>query len=255
MAVRKTNEVLMRLRHPLIALAILVSVVAGTAQEGKLSNPDASFITLNRPGGWTTGVRIQFDRRQFETDAAVLDTDILHAVGHLGVNVLPFLNVGVELGFADASRPGLDGNSGMEWAVTAHANLLEHVTRQSTITGIKESLRLNIGASYMQTESDSRDGDLDWSEFTVIPALSYVFKRRPETLWYRYEPTGLAVHAGLAYSSVEGDFGTQSFHEQNSFGPMVGLDILLDTGWVASIDANIYGSSDREVSLGLKYNF
>ncbi len=246
----------MRSLHPLIASFFLVSVAAAAAQpEGKLTNPDTPLITLDRPDGWTVGARAQVDRRLFDTDAGALDTDIVHAVGRVGVSILPFLSVGVELGSADAKLPGVDGSGGLEWAVTADANVLEHVIRHSPVNGFKESLRIDVAASYMRAESDFRDGNLDWSEFTAVPMLTYVLLRRPETLWYRYEPTGMAVHGGLAFSSVDGDFGTQSFHEQQSLGWMVGLDLLLDSGWVVSTGANVYGSSDREVSFGLAYNF
>jgi len=256
LAVRKTNEVLMRFLRPFVALSILVFAAAGAPQEeGKLSNPDASLITLKRPGGWTTGVRLQLDRRQFDTDATVLDTDILHAVGFVGVNILPFLNVGAELGAAETKRRGIEGTAGMEWAITAKATLLEHTIRHSPIMDSGEWLLINVEASYMHAEADFRDGDFDWTEFTTIPSLTYVIKRRRDTLWYQYEPRAMAVYGGLAFSAVEGDYGRQSFHEEHAFGIMAGTDLLLNTGWVASIDANIYSQSDREISFGLMYNF
>jgi len=240
-----------------LLIAVLCSLPEARSAEpvAKLEGTSRALVSIRPTAGWSAGARFQMDRRKFKIGEETMDLDINHMVGHIGYRVLPFVHLLAEAGASHADWVQREGERGFEWAVGADVSVLEHLIRESPVVGRKQSIAIGATVRYRHAESNFGDADFDWSELRVAPSISYTVNRRGEVLHYTFEPISAKVRAGVAFCSVDGEYGDQDVEQDRDFGLVVGADLLANEGWTLQIEGTFFGSSDNEVGVGVGYYF
>lgn len=234
----------------------LLAALAGSAQAQRMEPATEPVVAIESPGGLSAGLRAQWDRREFKVgEARPLSLDLTHIVARLGADLAPFAHAWVEAGMMQAEGIADEGEAGLEWAVGGDLNALEYVIRKSPVVGKREWLGLNLAASYRQQESNFDERDLRWNEIRLLPYLKYGQNLAGEDGWRPYHPDGMLLRLGLAMVRADGEYGSKDLEENRNFGALFGVDLRWHSGWVTRLDVLLFGSEEREVSLGISRFF
>lgn len=237
-------------------LSVLLLAVLPTqaAPESRLDATSGALITA-QPGGWSSGVVLQRDRREFKVADDLLALDVNHALFRLGTAPLPFLSLRGEIGISEAESDSEKGEAGLQWGVGAYARLLDLPIESSPVVGLKKSISIGVDLEYTSCESNFDEVDFNWTEWRVNPLFSYTSNRRGEARWFFYDPQAVAVRAGPVFISSDGDYGEQSLEENRNFGGRVVFDLLWEHGWVTRLDGTFLSADEREIALVIEKNF
>jgi len=244
-------------RIVLIALSIsIISTLAvpAFAADARLEATSGALATVTQ-GDWSAGIRLQRDRREFQVGSDLLGLDVDHLLFRFGVAPLSFLSLHGEVGVCTADSTSEKGEGGLEWGLGGYLRVADFAIETSPVVGVKEAISFGIDIAYSQCESNFPDTDLDWSEWRVNPLISYTRNREGENRWFFYAPEALAVRAGPAFVSSEGDYGEQSLQENRDFGARLICDMLWPNDWVLRLDGLFLGSEERQLGLAIERNF
>jgi len=212
---------------------------------------ESALVRVVEEPGWNMGARLHFDRRQYDTDAARVDTDIRQLVARLGIRLAPSLHVWGDLGAAEADVESNRGGAGLVWGIGAGLSVFEYAMQASPVVGSKELLSLEIEGSYRDAESDfNEDRTLTWQDARVATIIAYRINSLGEQEQRPFDPSGYALRAGPVYTRVSGEFDGTDFEHTNEFGALFGADIRMNSGWLVRAEFIWLGRDNREFSLG-----
>lgn len=262
----------------------------------------SALVRLDRPVGWNVGVLFETGRRMADTSGTSLEMDTQGAMMRVGYRIQPPIHVWGELGASQADRKGRAGTTGtagkegtegtegqevsewyeddasgktaFAWGMGVGVALVEFPIRTSPVLGDRESLTIELNASYRVRRSDipvvrrrvwdpmqqvhltSFDGEdhdgsseFTWSETQVSPIVVYRRNVHAEPNQPIFSPTGYAVRAGPGYVQTHYDFGERDVENSSSLGILAGVDVRLRNGWVCQLNSMWMSGSDREFSL------
>ena len=239
----------------LFLLAAAVVFTASLAVAQRLDPTSGSLIRAEMVSGWSLGVRLQADHRQFVSDALPdrIDVDLRRLVLRAGVNPLAWAHVYGELGSATADMDTEDGEAGLCWAGGLRLRLVEQVYEASPVYGDLSSIDITVDGQYRSTESNF-DRDFNWQEWMVSPTLGFTMANKQGN-WRLYQPTALSLRAGIVFLDGDGDYGAADIETNRDFGGVVGLDALWRSGWTVNFRALLLSGEERELSVGVARNF
>lgn len=238
-----------------VALAVMLGGAAPLRAEPALDAPAYPMLVAEPAAGWSIGVHYGSFSREMKADGEVLELDGNRVVAEVGYSVAPFLQLAAQTGWAKAELDGREGENGLAWALIGRANLVEHVLRASPVTGRQEWAGAAVDFQYRYHESNQDQGDFDWTETLLVPNIYFFHNRRGDALRQEYEPSGLGLRAGLAFSSIDGDYDGLEITENRDFGFQLGGDVRWTSGWVARLRATLFGSGDRFIEIGTLFHF
>ncbi len=219
---------------------------------------ESSLVALDLRDGWGAGVSLQADRRAFLVKNAPegrLDLDLRRVLARLEAPVHPALRIAGEAGWIRAERDFEDAQGGLVWGIGAELQAAEIVLRESRVFGRTEMVGFGVEASLRRARSDFTAADLAWWEQTVQPFVRYERDDRSRRPGRLYQPLGVAMRAGLAWTGVQGTFGRHDLKAHRDFGLALGSDIRWASGWSTRLRAVFYTEKDRELSLGAVVRF
>lgn len=237
-----------------IVSAVLVPLAPALAEESRLE-PTSSALTTVTGGDWSAAVRLGRDRREFDLGDELLGLDVDHLLFRFGLAPLSYLSLRAEVGVSTADAISEKGEGGLEWGVGGYLRIADFAIESSPVVGLQKAVSFGVDVAYSRCESNFADTDLDWNEWRVNPLVSYTHNRAGENRWFLYKPEALALRAGPAFVSSEGDYGEQSLQENHNFGARIIFDLLWSEGWVLSLDGLFLGSEERQLGLAVERNF
>jgi hypothetical protein len=236
-------------------LAASALVAAAAARAEQLDAVGGALVRVESPRDWSLGLRLQTDSRQFVTGPETRKIQTGHIVLRAGRNALTGLNLWGEIGTAQAEESSEKAERGLEWAAGATARIVQFVLGRTPAGTVADELHIDIDGSYRFVESNFAEADMTWGEVRLAPAFVYQINREDEARWRTYDPSQVALRAGLVFLQNEGDYGAESLEQNRDFGLLLGTSGLWLSGWAVRLDAVLYGGSEHEISLLFARNF
>lgn len=233
------------------------SQIASSAQPAGtlLHHPQTALFELEVPGAWSAGFRYEQARRELRSRGTTSKLDSRRASVLLTHSPVSWLALSVGAGAAEARFSGTRGEYGLDWHLGGRLGLLEHVLSHSPIRGRTRLLRLDAGADFRRSESNSSTADFNWHEWRFLPSVTYIESMPPHLGYRLLHPESAALHAGLVFSSLRGNHGGNTWNENRNFGLRLGAGVRLVEGWTAFADAVWYRADETSFTAGMSRQF
>lgn len=269
---------------------------SGRLEASEMQATSAALVRMDRPSGWNVGVMLETGSRTVAPPGPSIKMNTRGAMIRVGYRIQPPIHVWGELGASQADRKGRAGTEGTEgtegqevsdwyeddasgetafaWGMGTGIALVEFPIRSSPVLGMRESLTIELNASYRVRRSDiprthrmiwdpaqqvhvsapggggsSISDEFIWSETQVSPLVVYRRNLFAESNQPVFSPTGYAVRGGPGYVRTRYDLGEMNVEDSNSLGLLAGVDVRLQNGWVCQLNSLWINGSDREFSL------
>lgn len=239
-----------------VTVAVVLCGLAGSVLSATLpSSISREPLTVGRVSDrLSIGVGYERIERGIVLDgglAAILEADALS--GYAGFDVLPWLTVFVTAGSVELEKEeDLDTDAGLKISAGASAYLWEgDVLVPAFMSG---RLSIKAMAEVSSFESDTDVGTVDWVEVMAALPIGYEkFDNYPASS--SGLQTSLALYAGPAVSSVQGNVGSvtgdKDFEEDELVGAVVGADVYFAPQVSIGVKAMIFD----EISYGATARF
>ncbi|MBN1558012.1 MAG: hypothetical protein JW951_07690 [Lentisphaerae bacterium] len=210
------------------------------------------LLAFKAPSGWSVGARWDTGARDFDAESRDLDVDLSHWIAWAGYTPLPWLGLYVEAGSSRAELIEEKGERGLAAGLGARFTLAEYVIRRSPVSGRRQFVSFGGDGFYRYRESNFDNADFDWTEFGVVPEFVYTVY---DPAAHKHRPKGMRLRGGLIFADADGRYGGEDVEAERNFGFRAGFDMLGESGWLGAVTAELYGSGDNVVSLGVGYYF
>lgn len=241
-------------RHLLLNLfCVFIGASCLSVSANEMGATSQPLVSIEGQRGWNTGVRLQWERRQWLIDELTQNVEARRLTGRLGVRVLPFLHVWGEAGVVEVERWDTnEKKTGFAWGVGGGASVFEYVINRSPVVGVKESVGIDVEALYRVSDVNfGEERELKWKDARIQPMFVYRLNLRGEHTWRQYEPNGYVLRGGPVYARVTGEDAEESLRERNEFGALLGIDVRWLSGWMTRFEVTWFDGSDREWSLAV----
>ncbi len=216
---------------------------------------DGALVESSVGQGWTAGARLDLARREFVSEGAILDVDVLRTTAQFGLCLIAPVHAFIEAGWSKAELPQNEGEGGFSWAYGVDVAIWEHILQRSPVFGKTRTLGLSLTASRQSTESNLRDAELSWEETRITPKVRYTASKMQGDNWLPYRPAQTSVFGGISYSDLKGDLGDAEFEGNRDFGLVIGADLMFMDSCIVEISGTFFGDNDRTVGAGVRWNF
>lgn len=236
-----------------VSVALLFFTLDGgsAVRANELQGTTSALWTVEQESGWQAGIRLQIGRREWSIDEESVGMDIRKVAVRGGVRLAGIAQIWGEVGGSEMEALDEQGDGGLLWGVGGALSVFEYVIRQSPVSGRQETLNVDVEGSYHEAKSSFNEGDFKWKDTRVATLFAYRIDRRSDLIWRPYEPTGYALRAGPMYRWSRGKFVNENLKEEKDFGVLLGVDVLISSGWIGRVELEQMGSSDREWSFGV----
>ncbi len=200
------------------------------------------------------GIRIEDQSRTLKDDGVSGELDMLRITASMQVELTPGIYPWIEAGWHDPELQSGKSSGGFTWGAGLHTRPLLKALRSDPVLGPRDWIALVVDLAVRGGEADADAGKIEWMNLEGVIGMEW----HQKYLGRNDGPIGahdITAGVGMILNSFEGSQGSFDGSEEQSIGLRANTGFTFSKNTFLNLELDLYGSSDRRLSLISGFKF